>query len=133
MKYILLMTCMLSVAFLRADENGERDTVFELTCFNGKIYCQSKCSMTVRLNKEMENPDGSLTCGYPGRVSKVSWEWKKGDGAVLVFTRVFPADSDQPGVFRKEVTYEGRQIVLFEDEHQVIVINPVNAEIAQLH
>ena len=67
---------------------------------------------------------GGLTFGYPGLVSKITWEWNKEKKSTFVFTRTFPVDSDAPQISTKEITYEGKRVIIFEDEHQVITIGP---------
>jgi hypothetical protein len=117
---------MLLSATLVAAENDGMDTLFQLTCFNGKIDSDSKGSIITKIRKDgtHEAMSGGLTCGYPGLVSKITWKWNKDKESTFVFTRVFPLDSDTPKISTKEITYEGKRVIIFDDEHQVITIGP---------
>ena len=124
---------MLLSATLLAAENDGMDTLFQLTCFNGKIDSGSKGSSTTKIRKDgtPEAMSGGLTCGYPGLVSKITWKWNKDKESTFVFTRVFPVDSDTPKISTREITYEGKRVIIFEDEHQVITIGPEESKADQ--
>ncbi len=133
MKKLLFITYMVSAALLNAGEKNQLIALIELTCFNGKIDSSSKCSTSIDLGDNIKplKASSGLTCGYKGRVSKISWEWKSDEESVLVFTRIFPADSEKPTISKKEITFKGNRVIVFEDEHQVITIGPKTAEAEQ--
>ena len=82
--------------------------------------------MTLTLGKGARLHKGGLTCGYPGKVSQLSWTYidsgEKGDYYEL--TRVFPADTEDARTYKKKIHYKGERVVVFEDNSQVIVIEP---------
>lgn len=101
-----------------------------LTCYNGDIGSRSNCSMvicdpSVRKGSGADAPAGSLTCGYPGKVSKISWEFVRQETGqdVYRFERVFPWDMDEHQSTSNVVAFEGAQVVVFQDEHQAIVVD----------
>lgn len=66
------------------------------------------------------------TCGHPGAVSKITWEYvgtdEKGDH--YRFRRVFPYKESNQESATKEIVYDGIEQILFEDEDQRILIRP---------
>ena len=49
----------------------------------------------------------------------------EGDELTILISRVFPLGEPDATVSQKEVTYAGERIIVFEDSHQVIVIEPI--------
>lgn len=129
MKLQIILLTLLSITSVHANEKNELEGLFQLTCFNGKIDSRSKCSTIIKLNRDI-SPDrlkGGLTCGYPDLTSEIKWEYhRKAEKKLhLRLERVFPLGSLTPLREMKDVTYEGERIVIFEDEHQVIVLEPI--------
>jgi len=93
--------------------------------FDGKTGCSTRVpvpdSSRVRVVEE------SLICGHPGHVSKVTWKFLRTSpkGDVYKISRLYPSDSDAPGADAKEVTYSGKPLTLWKDDHQKIVLRPV--------
>ena len=77
-------------------------------------------------------PTGSVECGHPGHVSKVTWKFLEStpEGDAYHFTRTYPADGKNPDTTEKTVTYHGEPIVVFEDDVQEIGIRPVSTSAA---
>jgi hypothetical protein len=98
-----------------------------IVCFNGKINSGSSCAT---FNFQ---PDGALqttndlTCGFPGHVSKIECAFveQRGGKDAYRFTRHFPADMAAPNISIKTIEFSYTRTVVFEDEHQVVVIEPV--------
>lgn len=67
-----------------------------------------------------------VTCGHPGAVSKVTWKYLKTDrqGDHYQIKRLFPykEPGETPSV--KQVTYVGKELVVWKDEVQRIVMRP---------
>lgn len=84
--------------------------------FDGKNGCLTR----------IDNADGWIRCGYPGRVSKVTWKFLRSStkGDVYKISREYPTDSDAPAVETKETTYAGKTLTLWEDDHQKIILRP---------
>lgn len=66
------------------------------------------------------------TCGHPGAVSKLTWEYVRTDQAGDHYTveRVFPNDEPNQRTTTTEVAYTGQELLLFEDDVQRIVMRP---------
>lgn len=100
-----------------------------VTCFNGKIDDATWCSAHV--GKVLAPTAGSrlsggLTCGHPGKVSEIHWEFQgsEGNADIYQFTRRFPADAGTSETVTKKIRFEGKRLIIFEDRFQVIVIEP---------
>ena len=67
---------------------------------------------------------GWLECGPPGAVSKVSWQYLRtiGPGDVYLMTMAFPPDLPRDTPARREVTYAGVPLVVFEGNNQRVVL-----------
>jgi hypothetical protein len=70
----------------------------------------------------------SMTCGWPGKISEISWQFLRHKGAkdIYSFERRFPLDANDCQVTSAEVAFDGAQIVIFQDEHQAIVLDTPN-------
>lgn len=95
-----------------------------ITCFNGKVDSRNYCSS---LHTEAK---GKVTCGHPGKVSEIQWVFigKRGTNDVYQFTRRFPVDSGDLSKIvtsKREVEFSNKRVLVFEDQHQIIVIDPV--------
>jgi hypothetical protein len=127
MKRLILLLVILPVSLALAEEKQTKD-LFQLTCFNGKLDSGSKCSSITSIHKDHapQKIKGGLTCGYPKLTSKIEWELKEkeGDKLTILISRVFPVGESDAKVSQKEVTYSGERIIVFEDSHQVIVLEP---------
>jgi hypothetical protein len=68
----------------------------------------------------------TLTCGHPGKVSKLTWEYVGTDdeGDHYRFRRVFPYEAPSQESTVHEIVYHGTEQLLFEDEYQRILIRP---------
>lgn len=98
-----------------------------ITCFNGKLDSGSSCSGTsFQPDGTLHAKGGPLTCGYPGRVSEIEWAFveRRGANDVYRFTRRFPSDTATVTTTSKEVEFSDRRVIVFEDEFQVVVIEP---------
>lgn len=67
-----------------------------------------------------------MRCGFPGKVSAISWTLAKtdADGDHYDFVRVFPDGEDSAETQKKRIRFNGKRVVVFEDEHQAVVIDP---------
>lgn len=99
---------------------------------NGKSGDSNGCTTTFTpqpksFHTEMRH---SLTCGHPGAVSKLEWEYVRTDdeGDRYHFERVFPYQEPGQETTSKEILYTGQELLLFEDESQRIVIRPPSDE-----
>jgi hypothetical protein len=77
----------------------------------------------------MKRKDG-LTCGHRGAVTKLTWEYLRTDkeGDHYTFERLFPFEEPTQSSEVKEVTYQGQELVVFEDDVHRIVIRPAPSE-----
>lgn len=75
-------------------------------------------------------PNGAMSCGHPGGVSKVSWKWlrRSDTGDVYSFTRKFPHGLSNQTSETKEVEYGGTQVEIWKDDVQIIVLRPIRPE-----
>jgi hypothetical protein len=98
-----------------------------ITCYNGKIDTGSHCSTTNFQQDGTTFPTGGpMRCGFRGKVSAISWTLAKSDaqGDHYDFIRVFPADEDGANTQKKRIQFNGKRIIVFKDDHQVVVIDP---------
>ena len=70
------------------------------------------------------------TCGHEGAVSKLNWEYLNTDeqGDHYRFERSFPHDQPNQVVTTKEVIYQGKEIIIFEDYAQRISMFPLQVD-----
>jgi hypothetical protein len=127
MKHLILILATLLTPLAHAEEKKTQE-LFQLTCFNGELDSGSKCSTTTSLHRDHAPTTikGGLTCGYPKLTSNIEWELKekKDDNLTILISRIFPLGEPDAKVSQKEVTYSGKRIIVFEDSHQVIVLEP---------
>lgn len=81
-------------------------------------------STMAKVDGAFRTVDGSLSCGYKGAVSKISWTYRgQKDGSDLYhIVRRFPDDTDAAATSEIDVAFDGKRHVLFEDSHQRIVV-----------
>lgn len=111
-----------------AETNAQPRYVATVTCFNGKVDSGSSCSATPQESKR----DGSvkinreLTCGLPGKVSEIKWEFVGYQGPADVYrvSRRFPADNPGAVTVTNWTVYYGKRVAVFQDQDQVIVVEP---------
>lgn len=100
-----------------------------VTCFMGKIDSRSSCSSVMTAVPEPDPKSrwsSGMTCGWPTQVSELHWEFLGSDGGADVYqiTRRFPADAPRSETVTKKIKFEGKRIVVFEDQYQVVVLDP---------
>jgi len=97
-----------------------------ITCFNGKVDSKSSCSGTNFQPDGTLHATGKMTCGFPGRVSEIEWSFieRREAGDVYRFTRRFPLDTADISTTTKDVEFNDGRVIVFEDEFQVVVIEP---------
>ena len=100
-----------------------------LTCFIGEIGSGTNCSMVITDPREKVTKSRitgeKMTCGHPGEVSEIGWKFisHQDNKDVYTFTRVYPADGNEREAESKTVAFDGSQLVLFEDDHHVVVLH----------
>lgn len=104
-----------------------------VTCYIGKIGSSSNCSVNICEPSEKTNNvelTQKLSCGHPNEVSDIEWNFiEHEDGKDLYsFKRTFPANKNESTTSSKIVSFDGSQVVIFQDEYQVIVIDTPNEE-----
>jgi hypothetical protein len=123
----VLLFALLQPAFAEPPRNRITDNkvfvqirVKPTDAFDGNTGC------TCFSPKGTSVPDASLTCGHPGAVSEVSWKYVKTteNGDVYKFTRRFPADAEAPKEETKEVVFQGKKVIVFEDQWHRIGMAP---------
>lgn len=97
---------------------------FQVTCFNGKLDKSSSCTVSCPQPESAEK--GGLSCGVPNQVSKLEWSFieRRGDKDVYQISRRFPSDSPTASTISKNIEFHNSRIIVFEDEFQVIVMDP---------
>jgi hypothetical protein len=72
-----------------------------------------------------------MSCGHPGAVSKISWEYVRTtpEGDHYHFERIFPLDGPVEKREKLDAIYAGRELLLFEDEKQVIGMRQPAAQV----
>jgi hypothetical protein len=111
-----------------AETNAQPRYVATVTCFNGKVDSGSFCSATPQESKR----DGSvkinsgLKCGLPGKVSEIKLEFVGYQGPADVYrvSRRFPADKPGAVTVTNWTVYYGKRVAVFQDQDQVIVVEP---------
>jgi hypothetical protein len=121
----LLLTCFQLVA---ADVPSKTSPRFKarVVCFNGKLDSGCSCASTCFQPDGTLHTQGSMTCGFPGKVSEIEWSFveRRGPNDVYRFTRRFPSDTAAAGTTSKTVEFGESRVVVFEDQVQVVVIEP---------
>ena len=97
-----------------------------IICFNGKVDSRSSCSTTNFQPDGTLHATGKMTCGKAGQVSEVEWSLleRRGDREVYRFTRRFPSDTAAVSTTTKDVEFSDDRVIVFEDDYQVVVIEP---------
>ena len=97
-----------------------------VTCFNGAPDVSSFGSGTSYGANGTLYYEGKMTCGVPGRVSEITWHFaqQRGEKDVYFLTRRFPIDGASVDTSSKEVEVSTQRVIVFQDEHQTIVIEP---------
>ena len=122
----LLLAALLAVACLAADSPTKSKPHLKavVTCFNGKLdsgsYCSGRC---FQLDGPLY-PTGNMTCGWPGKISEIEWSFveTRGTNDVYRFTRRFPSDTQATATTSKLIEFGGSRVTVFEDQHQVVVM-----------
>lgn len=67
-----------------------------------------------------------LTCGHPGNVSQLSWSYLRSDESddIYEFEYIFPFEGADQQIKKLEVKYNGKELVLFENDAQRIIMRP---------
>ena len=119
------LTCFHLVA---ADVPSKTSPRFKarVVCFNGKLDSGSSCASTCFQPDGTLHTKGSMTCGFPGKLSEIEWSFveRRGTNDVYRFTRRFPSDTAAAGTTSKTVEFSNGRVVVFEDKVQVVVIEP---------
>ena len=93
---------------------------------------KSGCSTTFTPGHIASNVkiDQGMTCGHPGAVSRVSWQYLQtsAEGDHYRFERIFPLDEPDQTTETKEVIYQGEELLVFKDAKQSIGIRPDNTK-----
>lgn len=100
-----------------------------VTCFMAKIDSGSSCSSTMT---KVPEPDprsrwsSGMTCGWPGQVSELRWEFLGSEGGTDVYqiTRRFPADAEKSETVTQTIKYAGKRLIVFADNYHVVVVAP---------
>lgn len=101
-----------------------------LFCYIGDIGSRTNAHTIISDPSKETNPklkinSQSISCGYPGKVSKISWKFiqHKENKDIYSFERTFPVDANEQSTAAKVVEYEGKQTIVFQDEYHVIVLD----------
>ena len=111
------------------EESSDPKYPAALTCFIGEIGSRSNCSMIIADPREkvtkFKATGTKMTCGHPPEVSEIGWKFirHQDDKDVYAFTRLFPADANERKAASKTVPFDGNQVVVFQDEHHVVVLH----------
>ena len=98
-----------------------------VTCFNGKVDSGSSCS-TKPTQEPAPDPkvkvSRGMTCGFPGKVSDLQWEYVGQRGAADLYriARRFPSDTPNARTTTNTIAFTGKRIKVFEDADQVVVM-----------
>ena len=95
-----------------------------IVCYNGKLDSGSSCASNPAPVGQPLAKSGKMTCGFPGRVSEITWSFiERRDGKdVYAFTRRFPIETPETATATKQIQFSGERLTVFEDKFQVIVI-----------
>ena len=90
--------------------------------FDNEGGCNAHFTPTIP--KEGEKIGFGASCGYPGAVSKLSWNYAHSDedGDHYHFERLFPHKEPSQKRSKIDVVFKGSELVLFEDEAHRIVM-----------
>ncbi|MDE3100373.1 MAG: hypothetical protein KGJ88_12955 [Verrucomicrobiota bacterium] len=126
---IIAITFAIVGSCLAADTQPQPRYVAVVTCFNGKLDSGSFCSATPTQEPQQDSElrvSRGLTCGWPGKVSELHWEFvgQKGQADVYRITRRFPSDMTDAVTTTNTVLFTGNRVTVFKDKYQVIVMEP---------
>lgn len=99
-----------------------------VTCFNGKADSGSSCSTTptqdLTADPKVKVTRG-MTCGFPGKVSELQWEYigQRGAADLYRISRRFPSDTPSVRTTTKTIEFTGKRVTVFEDADQVVVMD----------
>lgn len=67
---------------------------------------------------------GRMTCGKPSHVSELTWTFLRStaEGDVYSFTRKYPSDAAIPLAETKEISFNGKDLILWVDDVQKITL-----------
>src|SRR4051794_21994811 len=71
-------------------------------------------------------PTGRMTCGLKGASSEVTW-WCVGTnktGDLYLFTRKFPRGEPTAKTTSTNITYSGKEMVVWKDDIQQLILRP---------
>jgi hypothetical protein len=119
---LILISTLAPVA--TPSESGPRHKAV-ITCFNGKIDSGSRCSASCFQPDGTLFKTGTMTCGWPGKVSEIKWTFigRRGDKDAYRISRRFPVDAPATTTTQKEVEFAGDRVKVFEDESQCIIMD----------
>ena len=87
----------------------------ELFCYVGEIGSRTNAHTIISDPNKERNPNltisnQSISCGYPDKVSKISWKFirHKENVDIYSFERTFPVDTNEQSTASKVVEYEGK-------------------------
>lgn len=87
---------------------------------------KSFCTLTIRPQpqKPIRALSWGLSCGHDPHVSKLTCQYLGSDDEAdrYQIERAFPAEGPQRTTEKKDVSFHGKQLVLFEDEFQLITM-----------
>ena len=92
-----------------------------LVCFIGKADSASFCRATMaKIEGGLRTVHGTLTCGYKGEVSEITWTYRghKDGNDVYHIVRKFGAEKAKEAV----IHFNGKRQVVFEDHAQCIIV-----------
>lgn len=102
----------------------------ELFCYIGEIGSGANAHTIISDPNKETNPNlkinnQSIRCGYPGKVSNISWKFIKHEDNtdIYSFERIFPVGVKEQSTTTKAVEYKGEQTIVFKDEYQVVVLD----------
>jgi hypothetical protein len=100
------------------------------TCHIGRVDSGVSCSGTNFQPDGVIHGEGKMTCGHPGKISEIAWEFlrHKNDADVYRFTRRPSASKPESPTEQKTIEFKGQRIVIFQDENQVVTIETPRPE-----
>jgi hypothetical protein len=127
--FFIAITLALTMPCLAADTSKPTEPryIAIVTCFNGKLDSGSSCSAMPTQEPQSDSKlqvTRGLTCGWPGKVSELHWEFvgQRDKADVYRIIRRFPSDTPNAVTTTNMVSFSGTRITVFEDKDQVIVM-----------
>ena len=132
MKSPLCLAALLLAATTLEGFSANRDAPqhrAEIVCHLGKLDSGSGCTANATKPGTPPEKKGKMTCGFKGKVAEIVWTFaRQKDGKDLYdFSLRFPIKSDDGAAQTKRVSFDGKRVIVFEDKHQVIVIQSPKA------